>query len=113
MSGELRLTGWAALIGAGVLEILWALGLKYSDGLTRLWPSALTVLAIGLSFLLMAVALKTLPFGTAYAIWTGIGAVGSIAIGILIYGEPAGIMRVLCLIMIVTGIVGLKLGSPS
>ena len=72
------MTGWVALLGAGMLEIIWALGLKHSDGLTRFWPTAMTLLAIALSFSLMAVALKSLPFGTAYAVWTGIGAAGSI-----------------------------------
>jgi quaternary ammonium compound-resistance protein SugE len=101
------------LIGAGMLEIIWALGLKHSEGLTRFWPTAMTLLAIALSFALMAVALRSLPFGTAYAVWTGIGAAGSIAIGMLIYGEPADTLRILCLTMIVAGVVGLKLSSSS
>ena len=77
------MNGWLALLAAGLLEIAWAFGLKYSDGLTRIWPTAATLVAIALSFGLMAVALKSLPFGTAYAVWTGIGAAGSIIVGML------------------------------
>jgi quaternary ammonium compound-resistance protein SugE len=105
-------TAWLALLAAGMLEIAWAFGLKYSDGLTRFWPSAATLAAIGLSFAMMAVALKSLPFGTAYAVWTGIGAVGSIVVGMLVYSESADPFRLLCLTLIVAGIVGLKLNSP-
>ena len=106
------MSGWLALVGAGLLEIAWAFGLKYSDGLTRFWPTAATLLAIALSFALMAVALKSLPFGTAYAVWTGIGAVGSIIVGMLIFSEPTDPVRILCLTLIVAGMVGLKLNSP-
>jgi len=105
-------SGWQALLAAGLFEIAWAFGLKYSDGLTRFWPTAATVIAIALSFALMAVALKSLPFGTAYAVWTGIGAVGSIVVGILVFSEPADPVRLLCLTLIVAGMVGLKLNSP-
>jgi quaternary ammonium compound-resistance protein SugE len=105
-------SGWAALLAAGLLEVGWALGLKYSDGLTRFWPTAATLAAIALSFALMAVALRSLPFGTAYAVWTGIGAVGSIIIGMLLYSEPTDPVRVVCLTLIVVGMVGLKLNSP-
>ena len=103
---------WLALFAAGLLEIAWALGLKYSDGLTRFWPTAATLVAIALSFGLMALALRSLPFGTAYAVWTGIGAVGSILVGMLVYSESADPIRVLCLVLIVAGMVGLKLNSP-
>ena len=106
------MSGWLALLAAGLLEIAWAFGLKYSDGLTRFWPTVATLLAIALSFGLMAIALKSLPFGTAYAVWTGIGATGSIILGMLIYSEPADPIRVLCLTLIVAGMVGLKLNSP-
>ena len=106
------MTAWLALLAAGVLEIAWAFGLKYSDGLTRFWPSAATLAAIALSFAMMALALKSLPFGTAYAVWTGIGAVGSIVVGMLVYSESADPFRLLCLTLIVAGIVGLKLNSP-
>ena len=103
---------WLALFAAGLLEIAWALGLKYSDGLTRFWPTAATLIAILLSFGLMAFALKSLPFGTAYAVWTGIGAVGSIIAGMLLHSEPTDPGRLLCLTLIVAGMVGLKLNSP-
>jgi quaternary ammonium compound-resistance protein SugE len=103
---------WLALFAAGLLEIAWALGLKYSDGLTRFWPTAATVVAIVLSFGLMAIALRSLPFGTAYAVWTGIGATGSIVVGMLIYSESTDPVRILCLTLIVAGMVGLKLNSP-
>jgi quaternary ammonium compound-resistance protein SugE len=105
-------SGWLALFAAGLLEIAWAFGLKYSDCLTRFWPSAATLVAIVFSFGLMAVALKSLPFGTAYAIWTGIGAAGSILVGMLVFSEPADPVRVLCLTLIVAGMIGLKLNSP-
>jgi quaternary ammonium compound-resistance protein SugE len=105
-------SAWLALLAAGLLEVAWAFGLKYSDGLTRIWPTAATVVAIMLSFGLMAVALKSLPFGTAYAVWTGIGAVGSIVVGMLIFSEPTDPVRILCLTLIVAGMVGLKLNSP-
>jgi quaternary ammonium compound-resistance protein SugE len=105
-------SGWLALLAAGLLEVAWALGLKYSDGLTRVWPTAATLVAIALSFALMAVALKSLPFGTAYAVWTGIGAVGSIIVGMLIYSESTDPVRILCLTLIVAGMIGLKLNSP-
>ena len=106
------MSAWLALLAAGLLEIAWAFGLKYSEGLTRIWPTAATPVAIALSFGLMAVALKSLPFGTAYTVWTGIGAAGSIIVGMLIYSEPTDPVRMLCLTLIVAGIVGLKLNSP-
>ena len=106
------MSGWLALFAAGLFEVAWALGLKHSDGLTRFWPTAATLIAILLSFGLMAFALKSLPFGTAYAVWTGIGAVGSIIAGMLLYSEPTDPGRLLCLTLIVAGMVGLKLNSP-
>lgn len=106
------MSAWLALLAAGLLEIGWAFGLKHSNGLTRFWPTAATLVAIVLSFGCMAVALKSLPFGTAYAVWTGIGAAGSIVVGILAFSEPADPVRLFCLTMIVAGIVGLKLSSP-
>lgn len=109
---ENSVSAWIALLGAGLLEIAWALGLKYSDGLTRFWPTIATIVAIALSFGLMALALRSLPFGTAYAVWTGIGAAGSIIVGILLYSEPVDPVRILCLTLIVAGMVGLKLNSP-
>ena len=106
------MSAWLALLGAGLLEVGWALGLKYSDGLTRFWPTAATVIAILLSFALMALALRSLPFGTAYAVWTGIGAVGSIIVGMMLFSESADPVRMICLTLIVAGMVGLKLNSP-
>ncbi len=111
-AGEVAVSAWLALLGAGLLEVGWALGLKYSDGLTRFWPTVATVLAITLSFALMALALRSLPFGTAYAVWTGIGAVGSIVLGMLLYSEPTDPVRIICLTLIIAGMVGLKLNSP-
>jgi quaternary ammonium compound-resistance protein SugE len=106
-------SAWLALLAAGLLEVAWALGLKYSDGLTRFWPSVATVVAIALSFVMMSLALRSLPFGTAYAVWTGIGAVGSIVAGMLLYSEPVDPVRLICLSLIVAGMVGLKLNSPA
>jgi quaternary ammonium compound-resistance protein SugE len=104
---------WLALVLAGLFEIGWALGLKYSDGFTRLWPSIATVLAIGSSFGLLGLALESVPFGTAYAVWTGIGAMGTVLLGMTLFGEPADVGRVICLALIVTGIIGLKIAAPS
>src|SRR3982074_3871549 len=101
-------SAWLALLAVGMFEIAWAFGLKYSDGLTRFWPTAATLVAIALSFALMAIALPSLPFGTAYAVWTGIGATGTIIVGMLIYSEPADPVRGLCLTLIVAGRGGRK-----
>ena len=103
---------WLALLGAGLFEVAWALGLKYSDGFTRFWPTAATLVSILSSFGLMSLALRSLPFGTAYAVWTGIGAVGAILVGMLLFREPADPIRLLCLTLIIAGMVGLKLNSP-
>jgi quaternary ammonium compound-resistance protein SugE len=103
---------WLALFFAGLLEIGWALGLKFSDGFTRFWPSVATVVAIMLSFGLITISLKSLPFGTVYALWTGIGAAGSMVVGILVFGESADAFRVMCLGLIIAGVVGLKLATP-
>src|SRR5579871_6997811 len=100
------MTAWLALLAAGLLEIAWAFGLKYSDGLTRFWPTLATVLAILASFSLMALALRSLPFGTAYAVWTGIGAAGSIILGMIVFSESADPFRIVCLTLIVAGMVG-------
>ena len=99
---------WLALFLAGALEVAWAYGLKQADGFTRLWPSVGTVAAIGLSFALMAVALRWIPFGTAYAVWCGIGVAGSVIVGIVAFGEPTTAARLLCVALIATGIIGLK-----
>jgi len=102
---------WTYLFIAGVLEVAWAIGLKYTEGFTRLWPSVATAAALILSMVMLALALRTLPIGTAYAVWTGIGAVGTATLGILLFEEPADAARVLCIALIVAGIVGLKLTS--
>ena len=104
---------WVALLLAGLLEIAWALGLKYSAGFTRFWPSVATFVAIALSFGLLGLSRKSVPFGTAYAIWTGIGAAGAILVGIFLFGEPADMFRMSCLILIVVGIVGLRLAGTQ
>ncbi len=100
---------WMILFLAGLFEIGWAIGLKYTEGFTRWWPSVLTVLAMIVSIVLLAVATKKLPLGTAYAVWTGIGAVGAVTLGIVLFGESAQPLRLLCVGLIVAGIVGLKL----
>ena len=100
---------WVTLFVAGLMEIAWAIGLKYTEGFTRLVPSVLTLLSMAASMALLGLALKTLPIGTAYAVWTGIGAVGTALLGIWLFGEPATAMRLLCICLIVSGIVGLKL----
>lgn len=104
---------WLILVAAGLFEVAWAIGLKHTDGFTRPVPSLLTVAAIGASMGLLAWALRTLPLGTAYAVWTGIGTVGTVLAGILLEGEPAGMFRLLCIALIVAGILGLKLATPS
>ena len=100
---------WSMLFVAGLMEIAWAIGLKYTEGFTRLIPSVLTLAAMAASVALLGLALKTLPIGTAYAIWTGIGAVGTALLGIVLLGEPATAMRLASMGLIVAGIVGLKL----
>ncbi len=103
--------GWVYLFVAGLFECGWAIGLKYSDGFTKLWPSVLTITAMIVSFLLLALAMRTIPVGTAYAIWTGIGAVGVALLGMVLFGESKDIGRLLSIVLIVAGIVGLKLFS--
>ncbi|MBZ5488374.1 quaternary ammonium compound efflux SMR transporter SugE [Halomonas aquamarina] len=100
---------WIILFIAGLLEIGWAIGLKYSEGFTKLWPTAWTVFSLAASFLLLGLALKTLPVGTAYAIWVGIGAVGTAVLGIVLFGESVGVLKLVSLTLIVAGLVGLKL----
>jgi quaternary ammonium compound-resistance protein SugE len=104
---------WVYLFLAGVLEIAWAIGLKYTEGFTRLWPSVITIAVAGLSFYLLALAVKTIPVGTAYAVWTGIGAAGVAILGMILFGEPATIARFFFLALIVAGIVGLKLSGGT
>jgi len=102
---------WIFLVTAGLLEIGWAFGLKYSAGFTRLLPSLGTITLMGISTALLGIAVRTLPLGTAYAIWTGIGTAGAVLLGILMFGEPASPLRLLCVALILTGILGLKLST--
>lgn len=104
---------WALLVLAGLLEIVWALGLKHTEGFSRLWPSVWTLAAMAASFTLLSFALKTLPVGTGYAVWVGIGAVGTAVVGIVWLGEPVNAGRLLSLSLIVVGIVGLKLSTQG
>ena len=103
---------WLMLLVAGLFEVAWAIGLKYTEGFTRLWPSVGTLAAMGLSVLLLGMAMKTLPVGTSYAVWVGVGAVGTAILGMALFGEPANAGRLISLGLIVAGIVGLKLSSP-
>jgi len=100
---------WIYLLLAGLFEIGWAIGLKYTEGFSRLWPTVGTVAAMTASIILLALAVKTLPIGTAYAVWTGIGAVGAVILGIVLFGDPATPARLLCVALIFAGIIGLKL----
>lgn len=102
---------WVVLCVAGLLEIAWAVGLKYTEGFTRLGPSVATAVAMIASMALLGIALRTLPLGTAYAIWTGIGSVGTAVLGIVLFREPATALRLACIALIVAGIVGLKITS--
>lgn len=102
---------WFLLFIAGLFEIGWAIGLKYTHGFTRLWPSVGTVAAMALSVTLLGLAMRSLPVGTAYAVWTGIGAVGTVILGIVLFGDPANAARLVCVTLIVAGILGLKLTS--
>ncbi|BDW95395.1 multidrug transporter [Thalassospira tepidiphila] len=104
---------WTALVIAGFLEICWAIGLKYTEGFTKPIPSALTIVAIAASFWLLSIAMRTIPIGTAYAIWTGIGAAGAVIFGIIMVGEPANPGRLVAIALILSGIVMLKLFSPT
>lgn len=100
---------WFVLFVAGLFEIVWAIGLKYTDGFTRFWPSAVTVVAMAVSVLLLGLALRTIPVGTGYAVWVGIGAFGTAVLGMVLFGESREPLRLLCLLLIVAGVVGLKL----
>lgn len=102
---------WVILVLAGLFEIGWAIGLKYTEGFTRLWPTVGTVASMAISLGMLGVAMKTLPVGTAYAVWVGVGAVGTAILGIVLLGEPANAGRIVSLALIVAGIVGLKLAS--
>ena len=102
---------WIYLAVAGCFEVAWAVGMKYSEGFSKLWPSVGTVVGMVLSFYFLALALKEIPLGTAYAVWTGIGAVGTAACGMILFGESTDLVRVGCILLIVSGIIGLKIFS--
>jgi len=102
---------WVYLTIAGLFECGWAIGLKYTDGFSKLWPTIFTVVAMIVSFQLLALAMKSIPVGTAYAVWTGIGAAGVALLGMALFGESRDVMRIVCLVLIVSGVLGLKVFS--
>ncbi|MFV8556486.1 quaternary ammonium compound efflux SMR transporter SugE [Sulfitobacter sp. SBS6] len=104
---------WFLLVLAGLFEVGWAVGLKYTDGFTRLWPSVLTAASMIVSLVLLGLALRSIPLGTGYAIWTGIGTIGTVIFGIVYFAEPATAARIFCVLLILSGIVGLKLVSTT
>ncbi len=104
---------WTLLFVAGGFEIVWAALLKFTDGFTKVWPSIGTVVAMGISMVCMSFALRDIPMGTAYVVWTGIGAVGTVILGIMLFGEPKNAVRLMCIGLIIAGIAGLKWTSPS
>ena len=104
---------WVIVFIAGLFEVGWAIGLKYTDGFTRPWPTIGTVLAMVISMWLLGIAMKTLPVGTAYAIWVGVGAVGTVLLGIVLLGDPATSGRLISVALIVAGLIGLKLATPA
>jgi quaternary ammonium compound-resistance protein SugE len=103
---------WLVLVAAGLFEIGWAVGLKYTDGFTRPWPTIATIAAMIVSLGLLGLALRSLPLGTAYAVWTGVGTIGTALLGIVLFDESADVLRLVCIGLIVAGIVGLKLVTP-
>jgi len=103
---------WLILVMAGLFEVGWAIGLKFSEGFTRFWPSVWTIVAMAISLWLLGIAMKSLPLGTAYSVWVGVGAVGTVILGIFLLGEPANAARLLSVALIVAGIIGLKLATP-
>lgn len=104
---------WVYLFIAGIFEIIWAIGLKYTNGFTRMWPSVVTVIGMIISFYYLSQATKVLPIGTAYTIWTGIGAAGAVILGIILFGEPKTLLRLMFLAFVITGIIGLKVTAGS
>lgn len=104
---------WVILVIAGLFEVGWAIGLKYTEGFTRLWPTVGTVLAMIISLWLLGIAMKSLPVGTAYSVWVGVGAVGTVVLGIVLLDEPANAARLISVALIIAGIVGLKLATPG
>ena len=104
---------WVVLFVAGLFEIGWAIGLKYSEGFTRLWPTLGTLVSMAISVVMLGLAMRSLPVGTAYAVWTGIGTIGTAFLGMLLFGESTAAARLACIALIVAGIVGLKLVTPD
>ncbi|MDX2129327.1 MAG: multidrug efflux SMR transporter [Chloroherpetonaceae bacterium] len=104
---------WVYLVVAGIFEVAWAIGMKYSEGFTKFWISGVTVVLMILSFYFLAKALETIPLGTAYGVWTGIGAVGTAIAGMILFGESREVLRLLCILLVISGIVGLKLLSTD
>lgn len=104
---------WVILFVAGLFEVGWAIGLKYTDGFTRLWPTVWTVLAMVISLWLLGIAMKSLPVGTAYSVWVGVGAVGTVILGIVLLGDPVNAARLISVALIIAGIIGLKLATPA
>jgi quaternary ammonium compound-resistance protein SugE len=104
---------WVILVIAGLFEVGWAIGLKYTEGFTRLWPTIWTVAAMIISLWLLGIALKSLPVGTAYSVWVGVGAVGTVIFGIVLLGEAANVARLISVALIIAGIIGLKLATPT
>jgi len=104
---------WVILVLAGLFEVGWAIGLKYTEGFSRLWPTIWTVLSMIISLWLLGIAMKSLPVGTAYGIWVGVGAVGTVILGIVLLGEPANATRLVSVALIIAGIVGLKISTPA
>jgi quaternary ammonium compound-resistance protein SugE len=104
---------WVILVLAGLFEVGWAIGLKYTEGFTRFWPTIWTVAAMIISLWLLGIAMKSLPVGTAYSVWVGVGAVGTVILGIVLLGEPANAARLISVALIIAGIIGLKLATPA
>ncbi len=102
---------WLILLIAGFLEVIWAIGLKYTDGFTKFWPSVATIAAMISSFVLLGIAMKTLPMGVAYSVWVGIGAVGAVLMGVLLFSESVSLLKIISVSLIVLGIIGLKISS--
>lgn len=102
---------WFILLIAGLLEVVWALTLKYSDGMTKLWPSLATLVVAIISLALLSIAMRSLPVGTAYGVWVGIGALGTAVMGVIVLGETAGMLKIMSVMLILAGIVGLKISS--
>jgi quaternary ammonium compound-resistance protein SugE len=100
---------WFILFIAGLFEIAWAVGIKYTEGWTKLWPAVFTIVAVAISFYLLSMALKSIPMGTAYAVWTGIGTIGTVIYGMVYFKEPTDLLRIVCILLIISGIVGLRI----